>query len=103
MAVLFMVIEKYRYGPGPVYERFAQRGRMLPEGLAYIDSWVADDGRLDLCFQLMETDDPGLLGTWRARWEDLCDFEVVPVVKSAEAARRAASRPARTAGSASAS
>ena len=89
-AMLFMVIEKYRQGPGPVYERARQRGRMLPEGLRYLDSWVADDGRLDRCFQLMESDDPGLLDSWRARWADLVDFEVVPVIKSAEAARRAA-------------
>jgi Protein of unknown function (DUF3303) len=86
--MLFMVIEKYSRGPGPVYERFAQRGRMLPPGLRYIDSWVVDDGRLDQCFQLMETDDPELIDVWRAQWADLVEFEVLPVVKSAEAARR---------------
>ena len=89
--MLFMVIEKYRDGPGPVYERAAQRGRMLPEGLRYIDSWVVNDGRLDRCFQVMETDDPELLNSWRAQWADLVDFEVLPVIKSGEAARRAAS------------
>jgi hypothetical protein len=87
----FMVIEKYRDGPGPVYERAGQRGRMLPEGLRYIDSWVVNDGRLDRCFQVMETDDPELLDLWRAQWADLVDFEVLPVIKSGEAARRAAS------------
>ena len=91
MAMLFMVIEKYSDGPGPVYERAAQRGRMLPEGLRYIDSWVVNDGRLDRCFQVMETDDPELLDLWRAQWADLVDFEVLPVIKSGEAARRAAS------------
>jgi hypothetical protein len=83
-----MVIEKYRRGPGPVYERAAERGRMLPEGLRYVDSWVVDDGRLDRCFQLMETDDPDLLDVWRARWADLADFGILPVIKSGEAARR---------------
>jgi hypothetical protein len=88
MAMLYLVIEKYRRGPGPVYQRAAERGRMLPDGLRYVDSWVVDDDRLDRCFQLMETDDPGLLDIWRERWADLTDFEIMPVVKSAEAASR---------------
>ena len=84
----YMVIEHFRHGPEPVYARAAERGRMLPEGLAYLDSWV--DERLDRCFQLMETDEPALFDRWIAQWPDLADFEVVPVVASAEAARRAA-------------
>jgi hypothetical protein len=44
--MLYMVIEKYRHGPGPVYKRAAERGRMLPDGLRYVDSWVVDDGPL---------------------------------------------------------
>jgi hypothetical protein len=82
-----MVIEHFKHGPGPVYARAAQRGRMLPDGLVYVDSWV-DERRLDRCFQLMETDDPALLDEWIANWSDLADFEVVPVIGSAEAARR---------------
>jgi Protein of unknown function (DUF3303) len=82
-----MVIEHFKQGPGPVYARAAQRGRMLPDGLVYVDSWV-DERRLDRCFQLMETDDPALLDEWIANWSDLADFEVVPVIGSAEAARR---------------
>ena len=88
VAMLYMVIETYTHGPEPVYQRAAQQGRMLPEGLRYIDSWVSGDGQPDRCFQLMETGDPGLFDVWRARWADLCEFDVVPVVKSAEAARR---------------
>src|SRR6478735_6135507 len=53
-----MVVERFIQGPEPVYRRAAERGRMLPPGLEYIDSWV--DERLDRCFQLMETEDPGL-------------------------------------------
>ena len=88
-----MVIEEYRLGPEPVYERAAAQGRMLPEGLRYIDSWIVD-GRLDRCFQLMETDSPELLDTWRARWADLVDFEVFPVITSSQAAQRSgAGRP----------
>ena len=86
--MLYMVIEKYRHGPGPVYQRAAERGRMLPDGLRYVDSWVVDDGPLDRCFQLMETDDPALLAIWQERWADLNEFETVPVITSAEAAGR---------------
>jgi hypothetical protein len=85
----YMVVERYTNGPEPVYRRAAERGRMLPDGLVYIDSWV--DERLDRCFQLMETDDPALFDQWIAQWRDLADFEVVPVIASADAARRAAS------------
>jgi hypothetical protein len=90
VGVLYMVIERYLAGPGPVYKRAASNGRMLPDGLAYVDSWVVD-GSLDRCFQLMETDDPALFEVWTRRWHDLVEFEVFPVVTSAEAAVRFAS------------
>ena len=80
-----MVIETFLRGPEPVYARAAERGRMLPAGLTYLDSWVDARGR-DRCFQLMETDDPSLFEPWIAAWSDLADFEVVPVIGSAEAA-----------------
>ena len=82
-----MVVERFTQGPRPVYERAAEHGRMLPPGLAYVDSWI--DERLDRCFQIMETDDPSLFDEWIARWSDLAEFEVVPVIESAEAAARA--------------
>ena len=82
-----MVVERFTQGPRPVYDRAAQQGRMLPPGLEYVDSWV--DERLDRCFQLMETDDSSLFDEWVARWSDLAEFEVVPVIDSAEAAARA--------------
>jgi hypothetical protein len=81
-----MVMERFTQGAGPVYERAAEQGRLLPDGLVYLDSWI--DVTLDRCFQLMETDDPGLLAEWAARWSDLVDFEVVPVITSAEASER---------------
>jgi hypothetical protein len=84
----YMVIERYTSGPGPVYERAATRGRMLPDGLHYVDSWIVDDGQLDRCFQLMESDDPALFDEWLDNWRDLGEFEVYPVIDSAEAARR---------------
>ena len=84
---LFMVVERYSEGPGPVYARVAERGRMIPDGLHYVNSWVVD-GALDTCFQLMETDDPGLFNVWLANWRDLGSFEVYPVVSSVEASAR---------------
>jgi hypothetical protein len=85
-----MVIETYTNGPEPVYRRAAERGRMLPAGLRYVDSWVVDDAALDRCFQLMETDDPALFDTWTAAWSDLATFEIHPVLDSAQAAARVA-------------
>jgi hypothetical protein len=82
-----MVIERFVQGAKPVYERAAEKGRMLPDGLVYVDSWI--DVSLERCFQLMETDDPALFDEWIANWSDLGEFEVVPVIDSAEAAERA--------------
>jgi Domain of unknown function (DUF3303) len=89
--VRYMVIETFVRGAEPVYARAAEQGRMLPEGLEYIDSWVGED--LGRCWQLMETDDRALLDEWIARWNDLAEFEVVPVQTSAEATRAASGRP----------
>jgi hypothetical protein len=83
----YMVIETFRRGARPVYERAREHGRMLPDGLRYVDSWV--EPGLGRCFQLMETDDPALFDRWTERWDDLAEFEIVPVVASAEAATRA--------------
>ncbi|HEX8352814.1 MAG TPA: DUF3303 family protein [Pyrinomonadaceae bacterium] len=83
--MLFMVIERFRNGDAAaVYRRFRESGRMTPDGLRYVDSWVeAGFGR---CFQLMECDDPSLFRQWVARWEDLVEFEIVPVLTSRQAA-----------------
>ena len=82
--MLFMVIEHYRNGSADaVYERFRERGRMMPEGLRYIDSWVENNN--DRCFQLMSCDDPQLFQEWISHWEDLVEFEIVPVRTSKEA------------------
>lgn len=82
--MLFMVIEHFKNrDAAPVYRRFDENGRMMPEGLKYIDSWV--EPNFERCFQLMETDDPALFQEWVDNWRDLVDFEVIPVVTSAEA------------------
>jgi hypothetical protein len=100
--MLYMVIERYLHGPGLVYERAAARGRMLPDGLEYVSSWVVDGAAMDRCFQLMRTTKPELFEIWFERWRDLVSFEVFPVLTSAEAAARARgeglSRTGRTAG-----
>jgi hypothetical protein len=86
---LYMVVEHFRHGdPKPVYERFHARGRLAPEGLTYVASWVTVD--LAHCYQVMETADPALLEQWMAAWRDLVEFEVHPVLGSAEAAARVA-------------
>ncbi len=80
-----MVIERYKNRDAKaVYARFKENGRMMPEGLKYVGSWVEDN--FDRCFQLMECDDPRLFRQWLVHWEDLGDFEIVHVVSSAEAA-----------------
>jgi hypothetical protein len=87
--MLYMVIERYRnQDASAVYRRFRQQGRMMPEGLVYVSSWV--DAAAARCFQLMACDDPRLLDEWTSHWRDLVDFEIVPVVTSEEAARAAA-------------
>ena len=83
--MLFMVIEHFRPGrAAEIYRRFREHGRMAPQGLRYVASWV--DLKYERCFQVMETDDPALFNEWRANWDDLVDFEIVPVRTSAEAA-----------------
>ena len=85
--MLYMVIEHFRNGdPAPVYDRFRQHGRHAPEGLTYVNSWVTSD--LTRCYQVMESEDRGLLEQWMAAWQDLVEFEVLPVITSAQAAAR---------------
>jgi hypothetical protein len=77
----YMVIEKFREGAkDKVYARYETRGRMLPDGLEYIDSWLSRDG--SRCFQLMKTEHAELFRIWIEKWNDLIDFEVVPVMPS---------------------
>jgi hypothetical protein len=84
-----MIVEHYKDGdPGPVYERFRARGRLAPAGLRYVSSWV--DEPMQRCFQVMEAPDRRLIDAWIAEWSDLVDFEVIPVMTSAEAAARVA-------------
>ena len=80
----YMVVEHFRNKDAvSVYRRYRDRGRMAPEGLLYLSSWV--DEKLERCYQLMETHDRRLLDEWIARWNDLIDFEVHPVLTSNQA------------------
>jgi hypothetical protein len=84
---LYMVVERFKNKDAvAVYRRFRDRGRMAPEGLRYVSSWVGEN--FERCYQLMETDDRRLLDEWMANWSDLVDFEIYPVITSQEAAER---------------
>ena len=80
-----MVIERFKNRDAKaVYRRFREKGRMTPDGLGYMESWV--ETNFDRCFQLMECGDPRLLEQWADHWRDLVEFEFVPVRRSKEAA-----------------
>ena len=83
--MLFMVIERFRNQDAlAVYRRFREKGRQMPDGLAFVGSWVSAD--VDRCFQLMECDDVTLLQRWVAAWSELIAFEIVPVAPGKDTA-----------------
>jgi hypothetical protein len=89
--MLFMVIENFRNQDAKsVYRRFRDQGRLMPDGLKFINSWVEAD--LSRCFQVMECDDVTLVQRWVAQWSDLVEFEIVPVVTGQDAAEALASQ-----------
>lgn len=85
--MLYLIIESFKNQDAvPVYRRFRDRGRLTPDGLRYVSSWVTTD--LATCYQLMECEDRLLLEQWMTRWRDLVDFEVLPVITSSQAVER---------------
>ncbi len=83
--MLYMVVERFKEGAAPeIYKRFREKGRMMPDGLEYVSSWINVD--LTVCYQLMRTEDASLFTLWTDNWKDLMDFEIVPVRTSAEVA-----------------
>jgi hypothetical protein len=83
-AMLYMVVERFKEGAAPaIYQRFREKGRMLPEGLNYVSSWI--DHNFKTCWQVMETAEFVLIERWVDNWKDLMEFEIVPVRTSAEA------------------
>jgi hypothetical protein len=88
---LYMIVESFKNGdPVPVYRRFRDHGRLAPEGLKYVYSWVDSD--LRRCYQVMETEDRAVLDEWIARWSDIIDSQVQPVMNSKDAADKVAPR-----------
>ncbi len=83
----YMIVERYKNGDAKsVYKRFFEKGRMAPDGLIYVESWV--DEKMQMCFQIMECQDIVLLNEWMNNWRDLVDFEIVPIISSAEAQKK---------------
>lgn len=79
--MMFMVIERFRNQDGKsVYDKLRDKGRQMPDGLKFVNAWVSAD--LSRCFQLMETDDVTQFQRWIAEWQDVMEFEVVPVSES---------------------
>ena len=79
----YMVIERFKEGATPqIYARLRERGRLMPDGLKYVGSWITQD--LKTCWQVMETSDAALFEKWTAAWGDLMEFEIIPVHSSAE-------------------
>ena len=90
--MLYMVVEQFRdHNARQVYRRAQEKGRLLPDGLDYVDSWVSSD--FERCFQLMKTEDPELFRMWIEKWEDLIDFEIIQVVPSGEASKIILNKP----------
>jgi hypothetical protein len=87
ITMLYMVVEHFHKSKvKEMYKRFAEKGRMLPAGVEYINSWINEE--VTVCYQVMESDSLDKLNTWIANWDDLVDFEVIPVISSAEAKRK---------------
>lgn len=87
----YLVIERFRNGdPLPVYRRLRTQGRLMPDGLEYVSSWITED--LTRCYQIMRTAERALLDRWMAAWSDVMDFEVLPVLSSAEVQAQLAPR-----------
>src|SRR5437762_11007310 len=81
--MLYMVIERFKDGAAPeIYQRFREHGRMMPDGLEYVSSWISHD--LTTCWQLMQTDNREKFEQWTRNWHDLMEFEIVPVRTSTE-------------------
>jgi len=83
----YMIIEKFHEGKvKALYQRFDEKGRMVPDGVKYIDSWIHED--VTICYQLMESRTKELLNNWIEQWKDLADFEIIAVISSAEAKKK---------------
>ena len=90
--MLYMVIERFKEDAAPeIYRRFREKGRMMPDGLEYVSSWIDLDFKI--CWQLMQTEDSALFDRWIANWRDLMNFKIVPVQTSSEAIKLMSGKP----------
>lgn len=86
----YMIIETFKNGKlKEIYQRLEEKGRMQPEGLTYVNSWI--DEKMETCYQVMETDSEEKIHQWISKWNDVMEFEIVPVISSAEARKKALS------------
>ncbi|HVZ98636.1 MAG TPA: DUF3303 family protein [Chitinophagaceae bacterium] len=84
----FMIIEIFREGKiKELYQRFSEKGRQLPAGVTYVNSWI--DENVTTCYQVMESDAADKIKEWTLLWEDVANFTIIPVISSAEAKRKA--------------
>jgi hypothetical protein len=91
-AMTYMIIEKFKDGKvKELYQRFEEKGRLMPNGVNYVNSWINED--VTTCFQLMETDSLESLHEWINNWKDLADFEIIPVISSTEAKAKVFANP----------
>ena len=81
-----MVIERFKDSDA-VRRRFAEHGRMMPDDVRYINSWIQMDG--NICYQVMEAASAERLNDWTKHWEDIVDFKIIPVMTSAQFAANA--------------
>lgn len=82
--MLYMIIETFHAGKvNMIYKRFGEKGRLLPEGVRYINSWITKD--MNICYQVMESTSEEKIHEWISNWNDLSDFEIIPVISSEEA------------------
>lgn len=88
--MLYMVIERYK-DKQAVYERFHKMGRMMPEGVSYVNSWVTEDG--NTCYQINEAQSKELLYEWASKWSDITDFEFIPVITSQQMSEKMTEHP----------
>lgn len=91
--MLYMVIEKYK-NKEAVYKRFREKGRMMPEGVSYVNSWVSEDG--NTCYQINEAQNEELLYEWSSNWNDVTDFAFIPVISSQEMSDKMANKQTTT-------
>ena len=91
--MLYMVIERYK-NKEEVYKRFREKGRMMPEGVSYVNSWVSEDG--NTCYQINEAQNEELLYEWASNWNDVTDFEFIPVISSQEMSDKMANKQTTT-------